>query len=341
MKYSLIILLLISFGASAQKSCVQKLREARSAYEDGNIHIIPDLLAACINDGFSKEEKTEALKLQTLAYTYMDESNQADESMLQLLKTNPEFQMDPANDPQELIDLYATFRTKPLFRYGLKVGPNLSYGNAHSLNGATNLNNTEQAGAYSSGLGFQVGLTVEAPFKNKFSLNLEAIYASRTIVFENSQLVPGISEIEASEALNTLDIPLSIQYHFIESKLNPYLLVGGNVSLAVSNNLTIRRTIKDHQEVKENSFDIISMRENLQYGIHAGIGMKSRVGPGFFVLEARFNYGLNNISKQANIYDSPELIHDYYYTDSEHSVNSIAVNIGYLFNYYKPKKLRR
>ena len=59
----------------AQESCTQKLRNARNAYQEGKLSSLPTTLQSCIDNGFNKEEKIEALRLVTLAFLY--EENEA------------------------------------------------------------------------------------------------------------------------------------------------------------------------------------------------------------------------------------------------------------------------
>ena len=77
-------------------TCAQTLRLARSTYEQGRFHEIPALLNSCLtsSNGFSKQEKVEALRILTLSYIYQEEPLQADDAMLTLLNTDHYFEIN-------------------------------------------------------------------------------------------------------------------------------------------------------------------------------------------------------------------------------------------------------
>ncbi|PTB90551.1 hypothetical protein C9994_17200, partial [Marivirga lumbricoides] len=58
---ALVIILFLPLLVKAQTNCVQNLRNARNLYEEGRLNELPELLSACIESEFSKEEKVEAL----------------------------------------------------------------------------------------------------------------------------------------------------------------------------------------------------------------------------------------------------------------------------------------
>ena len=66
-----VFMLLFASRVQAQSSCAQTLRNARATYDQGRLHELPDLLAGCIGNGFTQQEKVEAYKLLTLAYIYL------------------------------------------------------------------------------------------------------------------------------------------------------------------------------------------------------------------------------------------------------------------------------
>src|SRR5690348_11970776 len=114
MKKTLLLLtvLLAAGVARAQlTSCAQTLRLARSTYEQGRLHEVPELLERCLENGFSRQEKVEAYKLLCLSYIYLEEPAKADEAMLDLLRTDHYFEINETTDPAEFVALYKTFRT--------------------------------------------------------------------------------------------------------------------------------------------------------------------------------------------------------------------------------------
>src|SRR5450755_433500 len=172
MKKILFLSVIVVFFArevSAQiTSCAQTLRLARSTYEQGRLHELPDLLKSCLESGFTTTEKVEAYKWLTLAYIYLEEPEKADEMMLNILQTDHYFEINESVDPAEFIALYNTFRTKEIYRLGLKLGANASQPNLISSNNASTASSK-----YQYGFGFSGSIVGEIPFYKKLTFNPE------------------------------------------------------------------------------------------------------------------------------------------------------------------------
>src|SRR5438105_6022452 len=102
-----------SAGFAQTTSCSQTLRLARSTYDQGRLHEVATLMEKCLKGGFTQQEKVEAYKLLCLTYLYLEEPEKADDAMLNLLRTDPYFEVNKQVDPAEFIALYRTFRTQP------------------------------------------------------------------------------------------------------------------------------------------------------------------------------------------------------------------------------------
>src|SRR6187402_851971 len=127
-KLLLVLILLVAciqfICAQTTTSPAQTLRLARATFEQGRLHELPRLLENL--QRFSQSEKVEAYKLLTQTYIYLEEPEKADEAMLNLLRTDHYFEVSEAVDPAEFVALYKTFRTTPTYRFGAKLGSNIS-----------------------------------------------------------------------------------------------------------------------------------------------------------------------------------------------------------------------
>jgi hypothetical protein len=69
---ALILLFVVPRLATAQQkttTCAQTLRLARSVYENGRLHELPDLMKDCLGKTeWTTQERVDAYKLLTLAY---------------------------------------------------------------------------------------------------------------------------------------------------------------------------------------------------------------------------------------------------------------------------------
>jgi hypothetical protein len=110
------------FILSGQEDCSSKLVEAQRLYRQGLIEDIPQLLQPCIESGFTRAQRNEAYKILILAYLFDGNQYNAENTMVDFLKKNPEYEVMP-NDPVEFISLFETFRTMSVFSFGLNFGP--------------------------------------------------------------------------------------------------------------------------------------------------------------------------------------------------------------------------
>jgi len=127
---AILLIGLLSQSSYAQSSenegCVLVLKEAEKFYDEGKLEKIPSILDACVESGFSREEKIKAYRLLTLTYLFDDNKEMAEQSIENMLKLDPEHVINEAIDPIEFIYLYNEYRTEPILTYGINGGVNIS-----------------------------------------------------------------------------------------------------------------------------------------------------------------------------------------------------------------------
>ena len=347
-----IILILFSFILStkilAQTECTATLDEARVIFDEGRIHELEDKLESCLISGFSPAEKTEALRLLILTHIYLEEPDKADVRMLDLLKHDHEYQVNPALDPTEFINLHKTFRTKPVFSVGLKFGANNVVINPTEVNGTYNLLGSRHE--YSSLVGIQGGLTFEYQLNDFLTLNPEFFFITHK--FEKASdldLISGSNITEKSiieEDQTWFQLPVSVQYEYIESPLNPYVSLGlaldylsaSETAGDASKNTGIRDGGPD-QITSLGSLDkLIDEREQFNVSAFIGAGIKYKAGEGHINLDIRFHYAITNVVKGGTAYNSVTTweLHNANDTFKQHAV---SFTVGYVLDFYKPMKL--
>ncbi|MBL6445903.1 PorT family protein [Fulvivirga sp. 29W222] len=334
-------LCLVSLYSTAQTVCTQTLRQARTVYDEGRIHEIPALLESCLKNGFTDDEKTEAYRLLALAYLYLDESVKADEVMLALLRHNNQFQINPQADPAELINLYNSFRTNPIFSYGVKGGGNVSLVNITSNYGVHDQRIT--MGKYTPAPGYIIGGMIEVIFKKNLTLSgeltLAGYYLDYSNAFSNVDSINRFIEYQdITETQTCIALPVTVQYQFAQGKLNPYVLLGGSANYLLSSSFK-GETQTSIENFKGATVSLLDQRNKINFSAIAGAGIKIKVGKNHFIAEARFNYGILNQVKEENRLKNQELIFDYGYVDNDFKLNSISISLGYLLPKYNPKKL--
>lgn len=367
MKRTFIFLLgffLVGQLAAQSSNCTQNLNQAEDRYTAGLLQGIPGLLDACLRRGeFSKEETIRAHKLLTLVYIFNDDEQRAEESMINLLKADPEHAYDPVLDPAEFIFLYNKFRTKPIFRVGLRAVGNLSEANVVTAFNTNSLANTETK-TYQQEIGFGAELSVEREFLQYFEGVVSIGYHRRAFSYAQSEFgfeqapspadnaAEGVSQVIENQ--NWLDGTAMIRAFYPLGKFYPYVFGGlsSNYLLSTSEQAT-------RGAVTTDGIDLVATgnREQVNLSALGGVGLKYKVGVDFINLEVRYvsgmtsvvvpgqrypvvpaygdaeNVGTTNIQQQDRLFSAGIV-------DDDFGINSIMFSLGYVKSFYNPKKIK-
>jgi hypothetical protein len=335
----LLIALTGSISAYSQTACAVTLRTARATYDEGRLHELPGLLAPCLKSGFTKQEAVEAYKLLVLSYIYLEEPAKADEAMLELLRTDPYFEINESADAAEFIALYRTFRTWPVYRVGAKAGVNATQ--PHIISYVDAVEGAQVS--YSAVISFMSGLVFEIPVAPRLTLNPEAYFQLRTFHYESELNLGGdlTNSSEGKEVQTSVSVPVSLQYAIGKSKLNPYVSAGLSVDYLLKSAITMNRVRVNANSIQERTFDVTSSRERIQVNALASAGIKARLGSGFVVTELRLTYGLMGINDPSSAFTIDDyLLFDNGYSDNSMRLNSLSLTVGYVYNVFHPKKLK-
>jgi hypothetical protein len=340
MKRFLQTFLFLFFAATAawaqQASCPQNLRIARSLYESGRLHEVAGYLQSCQTSSVL-QERIEAFKLLCLTHIYLEEPQKADEYMLKLLQTDHEFTVNEKADPAEFVALYKTFRTKPIYRLGGKVGANVSQPNVKEAVEAN-----EGKSKYKYAVGFHVYGTAEIPLTDKLTFNPSLGFVQKSFDYTNkfkdgdTTLLTSIKETE-----RWLSLPLMIQYKVTKLKIEPYFTLGIQVDYLLGTNALGSRERTGYQFIQEETFDFKPLRKSLNISANAGAGGRLKFGGGYLVGEVTFSYGFSALSSKASAFKNNDMAFRYAYADNIFSLNALSVSAGYVYNIYNPKKINK
>jgi hypothetical protein len=351
-------LILIAFtalcyqGLAQSVSCAQTLRLAQSIYEQGRLHELEELISKALKNPSLECAKTDQvglLKLLTLANIYLEDPKKADESMLMLLNINPYFEPNKDVDPAEFVALYNTFRTQPVFRLGIKFGANSSRPNVTSFNPVS-----DGISKYKSNLGIVGGVVVEFPVSLKLILSGELLYhqkrftntaVSKFTTSENNAnniTVIDYSSSTGIETQNYISLPLLVQYEISDKrKIIPYVELGVSTDYLLGAETSVERKRVSNQSIDVKSFSLSPQREKLNFSMIAGAGARTRIASGYLVANIRYSYGLTKVNSLSTLYTNQLLLMDYNINDGIFSLNSLYFTMGYVQNFFKPKKLNR
>ena len=102
------------------------------------------------------------------------------------------------------------------------------------------------------------------------------------------------------------------------------------------------RTKQDASSLEEQTIDLKSDRNNINVSAIASVGGKLKVTGGFAIAEIRYSHGLNKINETENIYSVfDKTFPTAGYVDGIFKLNSLSFTIGYAYNIFNPKKLRK
>lgn len=348
MKRLIVAFLLIGvFGwhhtTAQQTSCAQNLRLARATYEQGRLREVPTYVQTCIQNG-SSQEKVEAYKLLCLAYIYLEEPELADQAMLNILETDHYFTVSPASDPAEFVALYNSFRTDPVYRLGIKLGANSTQPNVESYVPAN-----DGHSEYSPGISFQAGFGLEIPLRRNFTFAPEINLVLKNFKYDNT--VTYLEEIsgEAREFHTTglerhtwISVPLAVQYRVLKSRLNPYISLGVSTDMLLGAENTFLRTKQEASSLEEQTVNLKSNRAKINLSAIASLGGKLRVTSGFAVAEIRYSHGLSRVNSTADVYSLfDKTFPSSGYVDGIFKLNSLSFTVGYMYNIFNPKKIKK
>lgn len=349
------IFLLFSVSAFAQKGATsaQTLRLARATYEQGRLHEIPTQLRDTVISGMTKQEKVEAYKILCLSYIYLEEPEKADEAMLNILRTDPYFEINEAVDPAEFVALYRTFRTLPIFRIGGKLGVDAARPNVKE-----NVTAGDVAGdsKYKALIGINFGAFADIPFNKRFVVHGEILYSQKrfglTQVFNRFNGDPDSeanfqNETQLTESQTWLSLPISVQWKPFSNtskfneKFNPYISAGVAVDYLLGAKITGEQIRDQQSSVQEKTFEFKPSRNSLNISLLAAAGIKVRVGGGYIVGEVRYLHGITKISSKETAFENQEITWELNYADPVFKISSLGVSAGYIQNIFNPKKLKR
>lgn len=372
MKYFLSLLFLCFIGLKfsfAQQSGAQTLRLARSVYEQGRLHEIPDLINKNIAQ-FSKSELVDAYRLLTLSYIYLEEPDKADESMQKLLQTEHFYEPNPNVEPAEFIGLYKTFRTRAVFNAGFKFGANFTTPLLNEVYYVAN--GAPGNGKYTAKVGFQAGLVFEKDLFTKSKKVIlsrivfapEVMYTARTFSYDNKEvfssdvlLPPNGSSVAVADQKITLkqswlDINPVFQLKLRNStSFVPYVGFGPGVSVllnASSTIVTTRTSINNTSPGVSSGPDVVTSGnfKTIIPSVIGSAGVKYRLGGVYVVAEFRVQYALiSPVNSGSRIggtgSGASAAVFDYGYTLPNYKPLNFVINAGIVIPYFNPIKLKR
>ncbi len=342
-----VLIFLICFDRSyAQSSCSELLEQAQILFNQGKINLVEEMIKPCLEQGFTRDEKVEAYKLLSITYNYLEEDEKAEQAVLNLLRVDKEYQVNPAVDPTEFINLYKKYRTRSIFQLGFKVGGNtnlFTITNTYSLT-----SNRSSTTTFRSNTGFSAGVGAQIPVKENFEIIPEMLFSNRSygIVMPADALLDQsiLGEFDADENQVFLELPLLIRYKYPGWTLKPFIETGGAVSYLYDADYTSPAFTGENNFIIEGAnIELMNIgnRNTLHFYYILGFGFKyENLSMSDILVSFRYNHALNQLNIRNN-----EFTMDFSegwelrYREPDFSLSNMLISITYMYKFYNPKKL--
>ena len=358
-----ILIFILALPATAQiieaetDPCLVNLNSAQTAYDGGNIELIPSFLKECLNkNGYSKENKTKAYKLLINSYIFQGIEDSADIYMVKFLKFNPEYRPSEQIDRREFIDLHDAYRNYPLFAAGGKLGLGLSQLQIINEFGAHNIESASLDTKYRMEVGFsgEIFGAFHPHRDGEIFVDLGYItykFSEVTTLLNYSYPngTDNYTQYDYSETVNSLNISVGYKYLFrknIYAKIIPYVSLGYRGGLMLKSKIDIVRTLNEGEAtgtIKGSDLDAKHLRNSWNSWVTANFGLKFKIAKGNIFFELGYDYNLYNISNPNERFnlkkeETNELLFKYFYVSNDFRLNNIYFKVGYNYNFYIPKK---
>jgi hypothetical protein len=325
------ILSSVEMFSQETRTCAEKLKTAQSLFEKGQVETIPSLLIDCLKSGFKKEEEIIAYKLLIQTYLLNDKIEQADSTMQEFLKLNPEYQLS-RTDHSSFVYLFNKFEVKPVVKLGVHAGMSIPYVTFVSTNLTSGENGESK---FTSNVG-NIYISLESKFKltEKLEFGLEAGFVQ--LKFTN-KTTSDFASVSYTESQQHIEIPLNITYDFAsfgKFKVYSRLGIGGSLTIGVSGSAstTLPNSIRPPEILNRKDsrigFDVFGQ---------VGLGLKYKISRGFIFGEVRTNLGMlqQNVPGGGTIQKTDNY---YLWRDPDFRLNTLNINFGYTYIFYKPAK---
>jgi len=319
-------------------TCAEKLKNAQTSFDKGQVELVPSLLKDCMKSGFNKEEALTAFKLLIQTFLLDDETGKADSSMFEFLKRYPEYRTSPT-DHSSFVFLFNKYKVKPVVQLAVHAGINKPF-----LTGVSeNLTGGEPGESVFSSKFSNLYLSVESKFK--LNKNLEAGFeiGYSQIKVSNRIDFMGFAVSDYTETQNRIEIPVGITYDFARfGKFSAYGRGGLGIAYNLGTSATASSTPTDRNNPGNRTGETLRRKDSratLDLFGQIGTGLKYKIPRGFFFAEVRsaFGFAQQNVSGGETV---PLLEIYYMWRDPNFMLNALNINVGFTYIFYKPSKIK-
>lgn len=336
------LVLLITFvfltliSLRAQNTCGDQLKVAQRRFDDGLLDDIPQLLENCMKSGFTKEEKTNAYKLLIQTYLFSENQEKADEVMLKFLNEFPSYSI-ATNDPKEFVNLFGTYRTKPIFKLELKLSASFLMPNMVEPFGVSNINKVTPT--YKT----KPGIAAELNYLNTLYKNFDySIGASLTISSYSYTNRPFDYSTVTGTFKNTfIGFPCAVKYNYKIKGVNLFAKGGFEFIYLLKSTVDLKRVDKivGRTEPITGTEDLIGSQNVFDFKPLLGIGVSFKIGRNWLNISTGYKFSTMSQLNKKKFYSNSTLESKYLFAPDKLLLNQSHISVSFIRPVYKPKKI--
>lgn len=333
-----------SHAQNTRMDCEQTLSMASEEFNAGRFYGIPAMLKPCIDRGFGREQRQRAYLLLAQTYLILDDPISAENSYLEILKANPEFEADTALHPIDLVYLSKKFTADPIFSVFGKLGGNTSPVRViHTINPW----GSPVSNIYKLRLGIQFCAGLDWNITRELALTGE--FNVLTASYNKIQTRANQDELQYIGNQLWLITPLSIRYSDTKGRVRPYGYAGFSMQWLLSERgrvTSIKTDIINDGIPQSNTREspaltLTGYRNKLNQSFFIGGGARYKIGLDYVFADLRYGFGLSNIVIPPSTYGSQTPMDEFGHVDDYFRIDNLAFSVGYVHPLYKPRKLKK
>jgi opacity protein-like surface antigen len=351
------VAVLFSLGSilsQAQNECELTLTRATDEFNAGHLYGIPAMLNDCLNKHQNREWRQRAYLLLAETYLLLEDPVGAENSYLEVLRANPEYITDSQRDPIDLVYLSKKFTATPIFAFSAMLGPNTSP--MRVIHDVTIGGEPQTQQSYKLRLGWQIGGGVDYNYNDNVTFSAGFNYIFTGFQHVTTDLFgPNKDIVEFLDRQTWAVVPLTIRYSHDVGKIRPYGYVGYSANFLLRDKGILNVFNRDARASSgEGTTEELSSAENetpnLNLNDHRqrwngsfllGGGIKYKYKLDFFFVDLRYSFGIKNMANVENRFDNYAEGLPYPYVDDDFRMDNLAISIGYIRPFYKPRKLKK
>ena len=346
--------LLGCFYTHAQNECELTLTQATEEFNAGHLYGIPGMLSDCLNKQQNAEWRQRAYLLLAETYLLLEDPIGAENSYLEVLRANPEYETDPKRDPIDLVYLSKKFTATPIFAFHAMIGPNISP--VRVIHDVKIDGEAQSQQSYKLRLGWQMGAGVDYNYNDRISVSAGFNYVFTGFQHVTTNLFGANKDmVEFLDRQTWAVIPLTLKYSHNVGRFRPYGFAGYSLNFLLRDKGILNVYNRDSKmsasegappelsssENETPNLNLNDHRQRLNGSFLIGGGLKYKYKLDYFFVDLRYSFGIKNLTNTENRFDNYAGGLPYPYVDDDFRMDNLAISIGYIRPFYKPRKLKK